>query len=162
MQTGQTVRPAINLDRLRREMTELGAIGRVEHGGDAVEGLVFPSTVFSPDPADTPENQRAIEFVEAYRARYGATPDTYAAHGYDAVLILVEAIEQRGLRPGEMSFYLNTMNPFEGAAGVTKFDEHGDVRKFHRMFVVRDGRAMPLEQGQDSGEQQSTGGDSGS
>jgi hypothetical protein len=43
-----------------------------------------------------------------------------------------------------MRFYLNTMNPFEGVAGSTVFDDKGDVRKFHRMYVIQDGVAAPL------------------
>lgn len=114
----------------------------VAEGGDAVEGLAYPSTVFNPESDD--EQVRA--FVEAYRAKYDDTPDTYAAHGYDAVNIVVQAIEQAGTQPSEISFYMNTMNPFPGAAGLTKFDDSGSVRKFHRMFVIRDGSPVPMDQ----------------
>jgi len=112
----------------------------VELGGDAVEDLVFPSPLF--DPASEIDESR--RFVAAYDERFGSSYDVYAAHGWDAVKIIAEAIQENGLRAEEIRFYLNAMNPFEGAAGSTSFDDKGDVRKFHRMFVIQDGQAVPV------------------
>jgi len=115
----------------------------VELGGDAVEGLVFPSPLF--DPASEIDESR--RFVAAYEERFGNSYDVYAAHGWDAVKIIAEAIQENGLRPEEIRFYLDAMNPFEGAAGSTSFDDKGDVRKFHRMFVIQNGQAVPVAMG---------------
>jgi len=112
----------------------------VEVGGEAVEGLVFPSPLF--DPASEIEESR--RFVTAYQERFGSSYDVYAAHGWDAVKIIAQAIQENGLRPEEIRFYLNAMNPFEGAAGSTSFDDKGDVRKFHRMFMIQGGQAVPV------------------
>jgi branched-chain amino acid transport system substrate-binding protein len=111
----------------------------VAEGGDAVEGLVYPTPAFDPNSDET----LVREFISGYRAQFGEGYDVYAAHGYDAVLILVQAIEQEGYQADGISFYLNAMNPFPGAAGETTFDEDGNARKFHRMFVIRDGQAQP-------------------
>jgi branched-chain amino acid transport system substrate-binding protein len=112
----------------------------VQTGGDAVEGLVFPAPAFEPNLDE--EHMRV--FISEFLARYGDTPDIYAAQGYDAVNILVQAVEQMGTRPENIRFYLNTMNPFEGVAGTTVFDDNGDVRKFHRMYVLQGGIAVPV------------------
>ena len=112
----------------------------VELGGDAVEGLVFPSPLF--DPASEIDESR--RFVAAYQARFGESYDVYAAHGWDAVKIIAQAIQENGLRAEEIRFYLDAMNPFEGAAGSTSFDDKGDVRKFHRMFVIQGGQVVPV------------------
>lgn len=113
----------------------------VQTGGDAVEGLVFPAPAFEPD-LDAPHMRL---FIAEFRERFGDTYDIYSAHGYDAVNILVQAIEQAGLRPEDIRFYMNTMNPFEGVAGTTSFDDNGDVRKFHRMYVIENGHAVPTD-----------------
>lgn len=113
----------------------------VAAGGDAVEGLVFPTAAFDPDS----DVQAVREFIQGYRARFGEGFDVYAAHGYDAVLILVQAIEEESYRPEAISLYLNAMNPFPGAAGETSFDNDGNARKFHRMFVIQGGRPVPFE-----------------
>ncbi|MCH7823204.1 MAG: penicillin-binding protein activator [Acidobacteria bacterium] len=111
----------------------------VAAGGDAVEGLVFPTVMFDA------EEEPTADFIAAYRNKFGSDPDIYAAHGYDAVLIIVQAIEQEGLSSDNISFYMNAMNPFAGAAGSTKFDQDGNAQKFHRMWVIDNGQARALE-----------------
>jgi len=113
----------------------------VEVGGEAVEGLYFPRPSF--DPNSDAENVRT--FVAAYRRKFGNDPDTYAGHGYDAVMILAQAVQEAGTDPAEIRFYLNSMNPYEGVTGSTDFDDNGDVRKFHRMYVIRNGVAEPTQ-----------------
>jgi branched-chain amino acid transport system substrate-binding protein len=112
----------------------------VAEGGETVEGLVYPTPAFDPDG----EGELVREFIAGYREKFGEGFDVYAAHGYDAVLILVQAIEQEGYRADNISFYMNAMNPFPGAAGETTFDDDGNARKFHRMFVIQDGEAVPF------------------
>lgn len=123
-------------------------------GGDAVEGLVFPTPAFDPD--DDSENVRA--FIQGFRAKFGEGFDVYAAHGYDAVKILVQAIEQEGYRADFISFYMNAMNPFPGAAGETTFDEDGNARKYHRMYVIQGGQAVPFVAAPRAGAGQGQGG----
>jgi len=112
----------------------------VRIGGDAVEGLIYPTAAFDPDS----EEVNVRRFVAGYRAQFGEGFDVYAAHGYDAVMILAQAIEQNGMRTDNITFYMNAMNPFPGAAGVTSFDGDGNARKFHRMMVIRNGQAVAL------------------
>lgn len=118
-------------------------------GGDAVEGMVFPHASFDVD-SDEPGVQA---FVQAYRDRYGAAPDTYAAHGYDAVKILALAVRDAGTNTDEIRFYLNSMNPYEGVTGATDFNENGDVRKFHTMLKVVGGQIYHVDELPASGEE---------
>lgn len=115
---------------------ELDADGKV-----AVEGLYYPLPSFDPDS----EAPHVRAFVEAYRSKYGFEPDTYAGHGYDAVMMLAQAVQEAGLDHQEIRFYLNSMNPYDGVTGLTDFDDNGDVRKFHRMHVVRGGVGVPVD-----------------
>jgi branched-chain amino acid transport system substrate-binding protein len=112
----------------------------VAAGGDAVEGLIFPRPSYDPESSEP----QVRAFVAAFEAKYNRIPDTYAAHGYDAAMILAQAIQEAGEDPAEIRFYLNSMNPYEGVAGTTDFDDNGDVRKFHRMYMIRDGVAVPV------------------
>ena len=106
-----------------------------------VEGLQFP--LASWDPLSVDENVR--RFVAAFQGQYGMEPDVYAAHAYDAMNILALAIREAGLDPQELRFYLNGMNPYPGVTGATDFDDKGDVRKFHRMYEIRNGVAVSIE-----------------
>ena len=111
----------------------------VAAGGDAVEGLKFPTVAFDiEDPA-------TADFIAAYRAKYSGDPDVFAAHGFDAVGIIVQAVEQEGLGASEISFYMNAMNAYPGAAGSTSFDGDGNAQKFHRMWVIENGQAVAVE-----------------
>lgn len=111
----------------------------VEVGGDAVEGLVFPMVTFDA------EEEATAEFIVGYRNKFRDDPNVYAAHGYDATLIIVQAIEQEGPTADNISFYMNAMNPFPGAAGTTTFDADGNAQKFHRMWVIQNGEAILSE-----------------
>ena len=110
-------------------------------GADS-EGLVFPNASFD----STGDNPAVLSFVVAYEGKYGQPPDTYAAHGYDAMMILAQAIQESGIAPDDVRFYLNSMNPYEGVSGDTDFNDDGDVRKFHTMWQIADGRGRPVEQ----------------
>lgn len=63
----------------------------VEIGGEAVYGSYFTNH-YSPED-QSPKVQR---FVTAYKERYGQVPDALAALGYDAALVLIDAIKRAG------------------------------------------------------------------
>ena len=68
----------------------------LEIGGDSLNGTYY-STHF------TPENREpaVVEFVKKFKARWSnETPDAYAALGYDALYILVDAIRRSGVTEG--------------------------------------------------------------
>ncbi len=60
-----------------------------ELAGPAASGIIVGAAWFA--GYDSP---RSKAFVEAYRKRYGTTPDIYAAQGYDAAYLLAEAIRR--------------------------------------------------------------------
>lgn len=98
-------------------------------GGTDVIGAVAPSP-FHPDiglAEDGPEKTR--KFVLAFRERYGKLPDTWAAQGYDAVMVLAAAMEKSGSsNPRLIAQSLRSLE-WLGVTGLHKFDENGDVEK---------------------------------
>jgi branched-chain amino acid transport system substrate-binding protein len=89
-------------------------------GGEA-DGVVYPID-FSP----ATEAATGQAFVEAYTARYGDTPDTFAASGYDGASMVIEALKTA------TSFDRETLHQalldvstrgFDGAAGPVRFEE---------------------------------------
>ncbi|NMB12459.1 MAG: ABC transporter substrate-binding protein [Firmicutes bacterium] len=62
-----------------------------EIGGDAILGSYFTNHYSSET-----EDEVAEHFLESYRAKYGQDPDGFAALGYDAALILFDALERAG------------------------------------------------------------------
>lgn len=60
-----------------------------EVGGNAVEGMIF-STHFHPDQAGLPP--MAKDFVAAYKKKYNDDPGAFGTMGYDALMVMVEAV----------------------------------------------------------------------
>jgi branched-chain amino acid transport system substrate-binding protein len=121
-----------------------------QQAGEAAEHLVFPRSSFdvnSPDP-------EVAAFVKAFRAKYSVDPDIYAAHGYDALKLIWQAMLDTGqTHPDEVRRGLIGLQNFTGAAGRTAFDERGDVVRYPHLFIVEDGESIPYEQfEQDGGE----------
>ncbi|HVS02672.1 MAG TPA: ABC transporter substrate-binding protein [Thermoanaerobaculia bacterium] len=107
----------------------------VAKAGEFAEGVYFTQTVF--DVASEAEPIRG--FVQAYRARYGEDPDLYAAHGYDAMTVMIEALRQGGRAPNEFWKGMRAIRSLSGVTGTLQFDERGDVQKFPRVYLIKDG-----------------------
>jgi branched-chain amino acid transport system substrate-binding protein len=60
-----------------------------ELAGPAANGIIVGAAWFAGY-----DHPRSKAFVEAYRKRYGTTPDIYAAQGYDAAYLIAEAIRR--------------------------------------------------------------------
>jgi branched-chain amino acid transport system substrate-binding protein len=71
----------------------------VEGAGDAAEGFVF-GTGRSLIPANwgegTPEYEVVNDFATRYEGEYGSSPDIFAGHAFDAMLLLADALERAG------------------------------------------------------------------
>jgi len=108
----------------------------IERVGQPAEGVFLTQAGF-----DTESEEPLVkEFVDAYRAKYGLTPDLYAAHGYDSVMVLAAGIaESGGEFASELWSGLRALRDFQGVTGTLQFDERGDVQKFPRVFVVNEG-----------------------
>jgi branched-chain amino acid transport system substrate-binding protein len=114
----------------------------IEQVGQPAEGVFLTQAGFDTDS----EDPHVKQFVETYRAKYGLTPDLYAAHGYDAVMVLAAGIaESGGEFASEVWSGLRALRDFQGVTGTLQFDERGDVQKFPRVFVVNEGRLVDYE-----------------
>ncbi len=113
--------------------------------GPGLEGSMYfdEYDVNSPSPA----NQA---FVRKFRKRFGKNPDTWAAQGYDALHILAKAIHATGSRnPLDLSYAIRFMDPWEGATGPYKFDNHGELAdKPIFLNVYRHGEPVAIQESQ--------------
>ena len=111
--------------------------------GESAANLVYPQSTFELDSQDA----AVAHFVSAYRRKYNEDPDIYAAHGYDALKLLVHAMNRAGgSRPDDVRLGLNGIHDYEGAAGLTTFDKNGDVIRHPRILIIRNGFPVPYEQ----------------
>jgi branched-chain amino acid transport system substrate-binding protein len=118
------------------------APGVFDQVGTAAEGVLLTQVVFDPD-GDEPVVRR---FADAYHAKHGTKPDSFAAHGYDAMMV-VGAVLRAGDIHSARDFYkdLRNLRDFVGAAGPVQFDEKGDVGKFPRVYAIQDGELVDFE-----------------
>ena len=113
----------------------------IEQQGENAEGVFLTQSVFEPESEDP-----LIEgFVDTYRAAYGVPPDLYAAHGYDAMLILAETLRKSGPIASDFWKGMSSIREFPGVTGMIQFDERGDVQKFPHVYVVEEGNLIDYE-----------------
>lgn len=118
------------------------APGVFDQVGAASEGVLLTQVVFDPDS----EEPAVRRFVDAYQAKYGTKPNFYAAHGYDAMMV-IGAVLRDGDIHSARDFYkeLRNLRDFVGAAGPVQFDEKGDVGKFPRVYEIQGGELVDFE-----------------
>lgn len=97
----------------------------IELGGDAVKDTYFTSIAADYKQGD------AKKFFDNYKAAYKADPAAYAAYGYDAMRIVLDAIIAAG-KNGKANSRVDVMNAvkatknFNGLGGVVNFNDKGD------------------------------------
>jgi len=83
--------------------------------GPAAEGVIAscPWDPTSDDPV-------YLEFKKRYEERYGVPPETYAAHAYDGMNMLIQAIEKAGLNRAKIRDALDEyrIHPYHGVTGM--------------------------------------------
>lgn len=108
----------------------------IEIGGSAMEGVVF-STHYHPDADLSPASK---PFVEAFEAEYGERPSAFAALGYDAYMLVLDAIERAGsFDPKLIRDAMAATENFQGASGTITLNEDGDAVKTAVILTVEDG-----------------------
>ena len=112
----------------------------LEEAGEAAEGVVVAMTL---DPTSAQPEWR--DFQERFQTRFGELPDAPAAHGYDGMRMLIEAITRAGLNRVRIRNELAAVRRFEGVSGPILFDNtFNDVgavylgRAENGRFVFRD------------------------
>jgi len=86
----------------------------IETAGENAEGVVT-TCQYNPKA----DNPKLKAFQEHYRERYGMEPDVFAAHGFDAMNIVVQAIRKAGLNKYLIRDLLTDLKTFQGYQGVT-------------------------------------------
>lgn len=111
----------------------------IEQVGKNAEGVFLTQAVFEVNS----EDPKIQSFVAAYREKYGFAPGLYAAHGYDAMMVLAQAIADNssGLA-SDLWKSMRALRNYTGVTGAVQFDERGDVQKFPRVYVVQDGNLV--------------------
>jgi branched-chain amino acid transport system substrate-binding protein len=105
-------------------------------GGKALDGCYLTNHFSPDDPAPAVQ-----KFVEKYKSKYGSVPDTFAALGYDAARILMDAIKRAGSAdPSAIREVLAKTSGFEGCTGTIGFDANRNATKAALVLTIKDGK----------------------
>ncbi|MFH1982067.1 MAG: ABC transporter substrate-binding protein [Pseudomonadota bacterium] len=112
----------------------------VEIGGKDVEGFIH--TTFPYDPSMKEMNPVARKFTDNWIKAYpGKEPNVNAALGYDAYVILLDAITRAGKTDSEaITKALATTKDFEGVTGATTINATHDAEKPVGLVIIKDGK----------------------
>jgi branched-chain amino acid transport system substrate-binding protein len=119
----------------------------VQQAGVAAEGILFPAgrlLVVDELPAGHPQKQVLAAYKKDYESRYKEDVSTFGGHGYDALLVVVEALKKAGAPDRQkLRDAIENLQGFVGTAGVFNFsatDHTGlDLNAFE-MLTVKDGK----------------------
>ncbi len=108
----------------------------IEIGGSAVEDAVF-STHFT---AEAPVTELSTVFLEEYEEKFNKEANAFAALGYDAYMVILDAIEKAdSVESKDIRDKIAEIEDFVGATGNITLDENGDAVKSAVIKKVEDG-----------------------
>lgn len=106
----------------------------IEAAGESAEDVIVTQVQFDPQS----EDPRIQELVKEYQQAHASMPGLFAAHGYDALHVLAQAITQSEKIPSELWKHVRSVT-YSGITGSIELDERGDVGKYPRVFILQDG-----------------------
>lgn len=96
-----------------------------EIAGEAIQGGIFANHYSPDDPRPEVQN-----WVKKYQEKYGQRPDALATLGYDAALLLIEALRNApNGKPDEIRQALEQIRDFPCVSGNITFDAQGNPIK---------------------------------
>ncbi len=104
----------------------------------ALEGSYYSNHYSTQD-----KRPQVVSFVAAYKKRFNSTPDVMAALGYDATLIMIDAIKRTGdTDRAKIRDALAATKDFKGVTGDISFDQNRDAKKAISILQVKGNEAV--------------------
>ncbi len=94
--------------------------------------------------AQAPETPERSQFIKTYKAMWKAKAvGSYAYYAYDAGMMALAAIEKAGTTKADSLQKTLRGNTWSGVSGDIKFDDHGDRKLAHIVWLVKDNQFVP-------------------
>ncbi len=138
---------------MKKQMAELGIKARfiggdgmqtpnfIKLAGDAAEGTIasIPGLPKEKMPGGT-------AFLAKFKAKFNAEVELFAPMGYDAVMVLIEAMKRAGSSDPAKFLAEVGKTDYKGVIGPIAFDDKGDLKNGPiTMYVVKGGKWEALE-----------------
>ncbi len=112
----------------------MGCRSFLENTGNAADGVVLPLLYSC--------GEELNEFERKMVSRCGNRPDYLAAHTYDAVNILIEAIRKAGLDREQIRDAIRELSPRHGVTGRLEWDSIGGNVRPVSLGIIRNGSIL--------------------
>lgn len=128
-----------------------GNIKYVEAAGEAAEGIIFPAgrlLIADVVPENHPQKKVLMEYKQLYEGKFKEDVSTFGGHAWDAMWLLVAALEKAGADRAGIRDALENIKGFAGTGGVFNYspEDHGGLTpSAFAMLTVRNGRFTLLE-----------------
>lgn len=110
--------------------------------GNLVEGVYYTT------PAINLKSEEGYvkKYVTGFKDKFDDTPEETSAHGYDALMIIAEAINRgKSYKADSIRNELLKIKDFKGITGITNFDSDGNVVKDIYVKTFKNGREITLD-----------------
>jgi branched-chain amino acid transport system substrate-binding protein len=142
---------AKNMQQLGMNIPYVGSHGIanqkfIELAGEAANGVVFPAgKLLIPESIEEGSEWRTMvdDFAAEYKAKFNMDIDTFAAHGYDAGLIMTEAMKEAGIDPVMLRDQIEKTTDFvavDGEYTYTPKDHDGLKTSDLIMILIENGK----------------------
>ena len=114
--------------------------------GDSANGILLPSSklyVTESLPASDAQKPVVERFVSDYQKKYGKLPATFAGNGYDAAMLLMEAIRKAGTSPEAVRDAIEGTRNHVGVTALYAYapdDHYGTRPESVVMLTVKGGK----------------------
>ncbi|MDR3412746.1 MAG: ABC transporter substrate-binding protein [Formivibrio sp.] len=107
----------------------------INNGGKAVDGMKLEQSyaLTSTEPA-------FVEFKSNYQSRFGNAPSFGAAFGYDAAMVLANALKKTGGSADKLKEALLETRDFKGLIDDFSLDKFGDVQRPFYLSAINNGK----------------------
>lgn len=128
------------------KMPLLGGDGWDSERLSEIGGAALENSYFSNHYTSESKEPRVTEFVEKFKKAYSKVPDGLAAMGYDATLVLIDALKRtKNQTSHEIRDALAQTKNFQAVSGVISLNENRDAEKAAVVLVVKNGQFKYVE-----------------
>lgn len=129
-----------------------GNVKYAQDAGAAADGVLFPcGRLLAVDslPDANPQKALLAKYKKDYEEKFKTDVSTFGGHGYDAFMLVVEALKAVGPDRAKIRDYLEKKQGFVGTAGIFNFsaeDHCGLDKTSFEMLTVKDGKIIVAPQ----------------